>query len=420
MNTELKNIIDKYKSDEESVFNTWFINNDERLKAFRSVRRGVNNVIQDIKNKQFGNDFKDSSLEFVLNCITEQKQVFVGAAHAFYWKPKLRIPDIYENEENKLAFGQFLERCMNAKNEEQILKEIMLLDDKNIKGLSAAVANILYFLHPEIIPPFNTAMVNGFNSLFNENVKLGSWKEYLRMREVIIQKNSQYKNDLSKDLGAFSGLLFDIGVKKILTGNENSLSEKEQVKIEKILKDRHKKIVTEKEEENLHTEMQYHLLKIGNSLGYDVISASNDRSRCHKGKNFSFISLSKFPDIGIDKGDSNTISLIDVVWFQKGSNQIISAFEVEKSTSIYSGILRLTDLFYSFPENPSMLFLIIPDNRENELIFQLNRPAIKNTNIEMHYILFSDLRKHCDAICSLGDNKDILKKISKMVTSESS
>jgi type II restriction enzyme len=413
----LKTIIDKYKSDEESVFNTWFINNDERLKAFRSIRRGVNNVIQDIKNKQFGNDFKDSSLEFVLNCITEQKQVFVGAAHAFYWKPKLRIPDIYENEENKLAFAQFLERCLNAKNEEQILKEIILLDDKNIKGLGPAVANILYFLHPEIIPPFNTAIVNGFNYLFKDKVKLGSWKEYQRMREVIIQKNNDYKNDLSKDLGAFSGLLFDIGVKKILIGDEGSLSEKEQAKIETILKDRHKKIVSEKDEENLHTEMQYHLLKMGSALGYDVISASNDRSRCHEGKNFSFMSLSKFPDIGIDKETNSTISLIDVVWFQKGSNKIVSAFEVEKSTSIYSGILRLTDLFYSFPENPSMLFLIIPDNRENELIFQLNRPAIKSNNIEIHYILFSDLRKHCDAICSLGENKDILKKISKSVLS---
>lgn len=301
MNREFQEILEKYKSDEESVFNTWFINNDERLKAFRSIRRGVQNVIQDIKTKKFGNDYKDSSLEFVLNCITEQKQVFIGASHAFYWKPKLRIPDIYENEENKVAFGQFLESCINATNEEQILKEIILLDQRKIKGLGPAVANILYFLHPEIIPPFNTAIVNGFNHLFKDKVKLGSWQEYLRMREVIIQKNNQHKSRLSKDLGAFAGLLFDVGVKKILVGDEGVLSEKEQVKIENLLKNRHKEVVSEKEEEDLHTEMQYHLLRIGDSLGYDVISASNDRSRCHEGKNFSFISLSRLPDIGVAK-----------------------------------------------------------------------------------------------------------------------
>jgi len=412
---ELQELLNKYKSDEEAVFNTWFINNDERLKAFRSIRRGVQKVIQEIKDQTFGNDYKGSSLEIVLNCITEQKQVFKGASHAFYWKPKLRIPDIYENEENKIAFGQFLENCFHATKQEQIIKEIIHLDLKKIKGLGPAVANILYFLHPEVIPPFNTAIVNGFNLLFQEKVKLGSWKEFLRMREVIIEKNNQYKNMLSKDLGAFSGFLFDVGVKKIMVGDEGALSEKEQAKIERLLKKRHKEVLEEKEEVDLHTEMQYHLLKIGHALGYDVISASNDRSRCHDENSFSFISLSKFPDIGVSKETNSTIALIDAIWFQKGTNKIVGAFEVEKSTSIYSGILRLTDLYYSFPEDPSLLFLIIPDNREKELILQLSRPAIKNNKIEIYYILFSDLRKHCDAICTLGESKETLKKIAKVV-----
>ncbi len=270
---ELPSLLNTFKQDQESVFNTWFIDNDERLKAFRSIRRGVKKVIEDIKAKRFGNDFKGSSLEVVLNAITEQKQVFIGASHAFYWKPKLRIPDIYEDEENKIAFGQFLENCYNATKEQQLIKEIIHLDQRKIKGLGPAVANILYFLHPEIMPPFNTAMVNGFNHLFKDKVKLGSWSEYLRMREVIIEKNNQHKNILSKDLGAFSGFLFDVGVKKIQVGDEIALTEKEQLKIEKLLKKRHKEVVDEKEDEDLHTEMQYHLLQIGNSLGYDVISA---------------------------------------------------------------------------------------------------------------------------------------------------
>ncbi len=413
---ELHGLIGKYRSDEESVFNTWFINNEERLKAFRSIRRGVRDVIADIKSGDFGNDYKGSSLEFVLSCITEQKQVFMGASHAFYWKPKLRIPDIYENEENKVAFGQFLENCYHATKEEQIIREIIKLDQKKIKGLGPAVANILYFLHPEIIPPFNTAIVNGFNHLFKDKVKLGSWQEYLRMREIIVEKNHQYRNSLSKDLGAFSGFLFDIGVKKIMVGDEGELTEKEKVKIEKLLKKRHNEVLSEKEEEDLHTEMQYHLLRIGHALGYEVISASNDRSRCHEGQNFSFISLPKFPEIDVDVDTKSTIALIDVIWFKKGTNQIASAFEVEKSTSIYSGILRLTDLYFSFPEDPSTLFLIIPNKREKELILQLSRPSIRGNAIEIHYILFSDLRQHCDAICTFGDSKETLHKISKVIS----
>ncbi len=409
----LRTVIDKYKSDEESVFNTWFINNEERLKAFRSIRRGVQNVIKDIKESRFGNDYKGSSLEFVLTCITEQKQVFMGAAHPFYWKPKLRIPDIYENEKNKTAFGQFLENCLNATKAEQIIREIILLDQKGIKGLGPAVASILYFLHPTIVPPFNTAIVNGFNHLFKDNVKLGSWREYLRMREVIIEANNEYRNVLSNDLGAFAGLLFDIGVGKILVGDEGVLSEKERDRIKKLLKKRHKEVVSEREEENLHAEMQYHLLKIGSALGYDVISAENDRSRCHDGNNFSFISLPAFPDVGLDRETAGTIALIDVIWFERGTNRIVSAFEVERSTSIYSGILRLSDLHYSFPRDPAALFLIIPDDREKEVILQLSRPAVKGNDIKIQYILFSDLRKYCDAICTLGESRETMKKIAK-------
>lgn len=63
---------------------------------------------------------------------------------------------------------------------------------------------------------------------------------------------------------------------------------------------------------------------------------------------------------------------------------------------------------------PSMLFLIIPDNREKELVLQLSRPAIKGYNIEILYILFSDLRKHCDAICTFGESKESLRKIARL------
>lgn len=409
----LQTLIDAYKFDPESVYNTWFVNNEERLKAFRSIRRGVQQVVCDIKENKFGNDFKGSSLEVVLTCITEQKQVFEGAAHPFYWKPKLRIPDIYENEVNKKAFGQFLEACFQATKEDQIIEEVIRLNQLGIKGLGPAVANILYFLHPTIIPPFNTAIVNGFNALFGEKKKLGSWEEYLSMRETIIEKNNDFGKELSVDLGAFAGLLFDIGSNKILVGDGQFLADGDRAKIERQLQKRHSQVLFEKEEEDLHTEMQWHLLKIGDALGYDVISASNDRSKSFNGNSFSFLGLSDFPEMEINQDIYNTINLIDVIWFEKNSNKIVSAFEVEKSTSIYSGILRLTDLSFSFADNRTTLFLVVPDEREKEVLLQLTRPAIRKNNIDIRYILFSDLRQHCDALCKFGESHEIMEKISK-------
>jgi type II restriction enzyme len=46
-----------------------------------------------------------------------------------------------------------------------VLAEISQLAAAEIKGLGPAVANIVYFLHATVAPPFNTAMVNGFNAL---------------------------------------------------------------------------------------------------------------------------------------------------------------------------------------------------------------------------------------------------------------
>lgn len=411
----LPDIIKSYKHDPASVYNTWFIGNEERLKAFRAIKRGVLQVIEDIKNEKFGNDFKGSSLEFVLNAITEQKQVFEGAAHPFYWKPKMRIPDIYENQNNKRAFGQFLENCYSATKEEQIIREIIKLDALKIKGLGPAVASILYFLHPTLMPPFNTAIVNGFNYLFRDNKKLGSWTEYLKMRDVILRSNEENKSQLSNDLGAIAGLLYEVGMRNIIIEGQ-VISEDEKTKLLKQYDKRHKEVLDEKHEEDLHTEMQFHLLKVGKALGYDPITASNDRSKCYGEINFSFISLGQFPTLSIDKETLSTIQLIDVIWFERGTNKVVCAFEVEKSTSIYSGILRLSDLAFSLPDHSSSLFIIIPDKREKDVLLQLSRPSIKKSQVLIKYILFSDLREHCDALCKFGDSHMILEKIAKTIS----
>lgn len=410
-----QSIIQTYKNDPESVYNTWFINNEARLKAFGAIRRGVEQVIKDIKEDVFLNDFKGSSLEVVLNAITEQKQVFEGAAHPFYWKPKLRIPDIYENGANKIFFGQFLESCLKT-NEEQIIKEIIKLSHQNIKGLGPSVANILYFIHPTIIPPFNTAIVKGYNLLFKDKKNLGSWDDYLEMRDTILRVNDQFKNLLSKDLGAITGLLFDIGIGKIvIEENVQVILEKEEKKREKLIQKRHQDVQIEVEEEHTHTKIQYLLMKIGKSLGYDVVVASNDSAKSYNNESFSFISLPELPEIEVGNEVKKTIALIDVIWFEKGTNKFVSAYEVEKSTSIYSGILRLTDLALTLSKSEKIsLYLVAPDQREKEIIAQLKRPALMTQNgIKIAYILFSELCTNCDFICKLGDNHTIMDKVAK-------
>lgn len=78
---------------------------------------------------------------------------------------------------------------------------------------AGAAANILYFLHPTLVPPFNTAIVSGYNRLTGARVRLGRWDDYLAMRGGILKLNEDenHSDFLSNDLGAIARLLFDIG-----------------------------------------------------------------------------------------------------------------------------------------------------------------------------------------------------------------
>lgn len=413
--TNLNELAVRYKSDPESVYNTWFIDNDTRMKAFRSIRRGVMTVVASIKGGTFGNGFKGSSLELVLASITEQKQVFEGAAHPFYWKPKLRIPDIYENEDNKRAFGSFLESCLSASSADKLVKEILTLNSCGIKGLGPSVANILYFLHPTLMPPFNTAMLKGFNTIFDDKKKLGSWTSYLEMRECIIKTNEELQPILSKDLGAISGLLFDVGVGKITLGqNWEKTLQFEKEKREKSLKKRHLEVQEEIREESEHLRMQFLLTEVGRDLGYDVFVATNDRNKSLNGRSLQYLTLPELPPLDFPSEVARTVSLIDVIWVSRDSKRIECAFEIEKSTSIYSGMLRLMDLASSLGDRQYDFFLVVPDKREKEVLAQLKRPSFQtSTCIGLRYLLFSELEQHCHGLCKFGDDYRILFKLAK-------
>jgi type II restriction enzyme len=412
--SDLEALIQRYRTDSESVYHTWFLSED-RLKAFRTIRRGVQQVVEDIHHGSFPSDFRGSSLEVVMSAITEQKQVFEGAAHAFYWKPKLRIPDIYENRGNQLAFGRLLDECLKALREDHLLAAIGRIHQVGVKGLGPAVANILYFLHPTLIPPFNTAILNGFNALTGAKLKLGSWEDYLRMREGVLSLNAQFAAALSKDLGAIGGLLFDVGVGKIAVGSniEKALSFEAQ-KLEKVIRKRHEDVLADAKESSLHARMQAHLLKVGRSLGCDVWVARNDRSQlnCHGGT-LGEGTLSALPLSTLNQDVRSTVELIDVLWLRQ--NTVVAAFEVEKSTSIYSGILRLLDLSLSLGPTGLALYLVAPDEREGEVRAQLARPSFRDLELRLSLLTFSDLEAHCESLCRFGGAPEAISKIAKAV-----
>ena len=413
-------LISRWRQDSGGTYQTWFLW-EERLKNFRSIRRGLAEVVTEIQAGTFGTAYKDSSLEIVVGSIAEQRQMFKGADHAWLWKPKLRIPDIYENRENQLAFATFLHACACCDTEPQVLEAIRALERRQIKGLGPTAANLLYFLHPTITPPFNTAIVNGYNALTGARVKLGKWSEYLAMRQGILALNAKYRELLSNDLGAIAGLLFDIGAKRYAppprsddaVARASWEADLARVRAEAAKADR--ALVTAREGDRTHTEVQGWLRDLGRSLGFDVWVASNDTGRPYAGGRLGDGCINTLPAAIDSAPGAEAVRLIDVLWLDRGSGRVAGAFEVEHTTSIYSGIVRLLDLALGASAGAAHgLFLVAPDSREEEVRAQLARPAFSRVaDLSVRFLPYGELERNRNAMARFGQGMRPIEALAK-------
>ena len=414
-------LVDRWRDDPAATYRAWFLW-EERLKNFRSIRRGLAEIVQEIRAGTFGNAYKGSSLETVVGSIAEQRPMFKGADHAWLWKPKLRIPDIYESRDNQLAFADFLDTCVCCSTEAQLLAAVHALDRRRIKGLGPAAANLLYFLHPTLVPPFNTAIVNGYNALTGSRVKLGKWDQFLAMRQGILALNGRFRDRLSNDLGAVAALLFDVGSGRYVAppstpdAEARSAWEQDLTKVRSAAHKYDKALREAKEDDRTHTEIQGWLRDLGAALGFGVWIATNDGGRPYAGGKLGDGCMSVLPDIGDERADA--VRLIDVIWIDRSSGRVIAAFEVEHTTSIYSGIVRLLDLALGPGKEAARgLFLVAPDEREKEVRAQLARPAFRGiSDLRVRFLPYGELANHRDAIARFGQGLRPIEAIARELT----
>ena len=411
----VRQLIERWREDEGGTYRRWFLWED-RLKNFRSIRTGIQLVATEVEAGTFGNVYKGSSLEAVVGSIAEQRQMFKGADHAFLWKPKLRIPDIYENRENQRAFGSFLASCVCCTTEVQVLEAIRRLDAQRVKGLGPAAANLLYFLHPTLVPPFNTAIVNGYNALTGARVKLGRWGEYLAMREGVLRLNAEHRDLLSNDLGAVAALLFDVGSGRYQAppvhegamepwrADLSRIQDSEKVRAA---------AAAERDGDRTHSEVQGWLRDLGKALGFDVWIAANDRNRpCGSGR-LADGCITALPQA---LAAVDAVPLIDVLWLEHGGHRVAAAFEVEHTTSIHSGIMRMVDLALCGNGEVDGLFLVAPDDRENDVRRQLARPAMKAVaGLRVRYLSYGDLDAHRGAMARFGNGLRPVEAIARVL-----
>ena len=79
------------------------------------------------------------------------------------------------------------------------------------------------------------------------------------------------------------------------------------------------------------------------------------------------------------------IKNIDTVW--KLGQSVKAAFEVENSTAVYSGILRLSDLRAATPNSIYPLFIVAPRERKQKVFNELQRPTFAHPYLNLDKVV---------------------------------
>jgi hypothetical protein len=171
--------------------------------------------------------------------------------------------------------------------------------------------------------------------------------------------------------------------------------------------------VVEKRDESNHSKAQANIIEMGKITGCSVWIASNDRNRMYKGKALGKDCIAQLPNLGLNDEAMKRISLIDVIWIRQ--NAPVCAFEVETTTSVYSGLLRMSDLISVVPALNIKLFIVAPKEREEKVMSELRRPTFRRIGLNEYckFIATEDLEKMLKQIKGLEGyiTPDILDKI---------
>lgn len=120
-------------------------------------------------------------------------------------------------------------------------------------------------------------------------------------------------------------------------------------------------------------EIQAILSEIGEKMGYRIWLPKSDRSRVETYWTPEPGSLVESLPMNYDETTLSTIEQIDTIWISGRS--IVRLFEVEHTTSIYSGILRMADLMALQPNLDIKAHIIAPESRRAKVLKEIRRPV---------------------------------------------
>jgi len=128
-----------------------------------------------------------------------------------------------------------------------------------------------------------------------------------------------------------------------------------------------------------HSQVQTMLGAIGVAKNCDIWIPANDRPKLDWGLSIRYDFRGHLPS-GFDRVQE-ILQEVDVIWVRHGSSDLAALFEVEHSTPIYSGLLRLNDIHLASPGIHPRFSVVSNDERRSVFARQLGRPTFQASGL---------------------------------------
>lgn len=152
------------------------------------------------------------------------------------------------------------------------------------------------------------------------------------------------------------------------------------------------------------------LVEIGAKMGFDIWVPRSDQVRIERELPSEAREkiLAELP-LNFDRVTFKTIENIDVLWLKKRT--LVRAFEVEHTTAIYSGLLRMADLLALQPNIDIKLHIVAPEHRRDKVLDEIQRPVfalldkgpLANSCTFISYDALDELRRQ-DHLAHMSDS----------------
>jgi hypothetical protein len=160
----------------------------------------------------------------------------------------------------------------------------------------------------------------------------------------------------------------------------------------------------------IHTEIQWFLVQLGQQHGYDVHVAINDKNRTYEGEPLGENCLDELVLPGFSDAVTKIIQYVDVIWLE--GDAIVAMFEVESTTSIYSGILRMTDFVTRVPNFVVDMYIVAPESDADRVRKEMTRPTFEAVlspveHSSLQFLSFEDVRDTYETVEQAGPLQDV-------------